>query len=266
LGISVEDVRAYVNFVKSGVGITHEDELVKALEILANKIHPLALGNVERFLSQSRMIAGKILRTHMKRADDHTIKEIVENMASKLYFHGHPINRQEAKNDLKLKVVEPPMELEEAMWKLYLDFEEEFDNTKVFNPAADLAAMPAPGTPPAPAAQPGATAPPSQAAPIAAPPGPKIKVHELVHAMIESEELSSRHFTKRRYIHMGMVMTPAGPAPQILEEFLEQGWTHSVAAPAVPPPQPSSSGPAGAQAAVPKPAKKPARKPRRSKG
>jgi len=57
LGISVEDVKAYVNFVKNTVGITHEDELVRAFEILANKVHPLALGNVERFLAQSRMIA-----------------------------------------------------------------------------------------------------------------------------------------------------------------------------------------------------------------
>lgn len=91
IGISVEDVRAYVNFIKSTVGITHEDELIKAIEILANNVHPLALGNVERFLSQSRMIAKKILRTHMKDADEHTINTIVENMASKLYFHGHPI-------------------------------------------------------------------------------------------------------------------------------------------------------------------------------
>src|SRR5947208_9165552 len=57
LGISVEDVRAYVSFVKETVGITHEDELVKALEALTAKVHPLALGNVERFISQSRMIA-----------------------------------------------------------------------------------------------------------------------------------------------------------------------------------------------------------------
>src|SRR5439155_4349489 len=32
LGISVEDVTAYVNFIKETVGITHEDELVRAIE------------------------------------------------------------------------------------------------------------------------------------------------------------------------------------------------------------------------------------------
>ena len=158
----------YINFVKSSVGISHEDELVKAVEILANKVHPLALGNVERFLSQSRMIAKKILRTHMKDADDHAIKEIVENMASKLYFHGHPINRQEAKDDLKLKVLtEIPPELETAMWSLYRDYEEEFENLSVFNPAGDLAAMS--GAPPTiPAPPPAAPAPaPTTARPAA---------------------------------------------------------------------------------------------------
>ena len=66
----------------------HDDELIKAIEILAQKVHPLALGNVERFISQTRMIARKILKTHMEAdADEHRIEEIVENMASKLYFH-----------------------------------------------------------------------------------------------------------------------------------------------------------------------------------
>ncbi len=113
LGISVEDVKAYVNFIKETVGITHEDELVRVIEVLAQKVHPLALGNVERFISQSRLIARKILRTHMSESDDHAINQIVENMASKLYFHGHPINRQEAKNDLGLKVcLDLPAQLE----------------------------------------------------------------------------------------------------------------------------------------------------------
>jgi hypothetical protein len=55
LGISVEDLRAYINFIKNTVGITHEDELVKTIEILAQQVHPLALGNVERFVLQLRI-------------------------------------------------------------------------------------------------------------------------------------------------------------------------------------------------------------------
>jgi len=205
LGISVEDVKAYVNFIKSGVGITHEDELVKAIEVLANKVHPLALGNVERFVSQSRMIAAKILRTHMSDVSEHTINEIVENMASKLYFHGHPINRQEAKTDLHLKILtDLSPELEAAIWELYLDFEAELENQSVFNPAADLAAMPAPTQ------------------------GAKTKKYSLVHAIVESGNVASRHITERRY---QLIQGPQPGQMGIQEEILSQGWNHSVEPP-----------------------------------
>jgi hypothetical protein len=198
----VEDVTAYVHFIKKTVGITHEDELVRAVEILANKVHPLALGNVERFLSQSRMIARKILRTHMKEADAHTIEEIIENMASKLYFHGHPINRQEAKHDLRLKVnVDLTSELEAAIWDLYKEYEAEFENLSTFYPPADLAVLT------------GGPAPPQEE-------------YELVHVMVESARLSSKLTTRRRFTLL------AGPQPggQVLqEEILGQGWSHSSA-------------------------------------
>ncbi len=68
LGISVEDVKAYINFVKSTVGITAQEQLVKALELLGAQVHPLALGNVERFLQQSRMVGRKIRRFQVRSA------------------------------------------------------------------------------------------------------------------------------------------------------------------------------------------------------
>ena len=136
VGISVEDVKAYVNFVKETVGITHEDELVRLVEILANKVHPLALGNVERFLSQSRMIARKLLKTHLDNVSECDIEDIIESLASKLYFHGHPINRHEADQELHLPVKQASDGVDDLMWKLYLDFEEEFQNRQPFQPYA----------------------------------------------------------------------------------------------------------------------------------
>lgn len=141
LGISVEDVISYISFVKEDVGIHHEDELIKSLEFLAgeNKIHPLALGNVKRFYAQSRMMAKKLLELHMdKKKEEHKINEIADSLNSKLYFHGHPINRQEAKEKLGLKVKNNPDGLEDAMWKLYLSYEQEMQLEKVFNPSVEL--------------------------------------------------------------------------------------------------------------------------------
>ncbi len=213
IGISVEDVRAYVGFIKDTVGITHEDELVQAIKILAEKVHPLALGNVERFVMQSRLIAKKILKTHMRESsNDHEISEIVETMASKLYFHGHPINRREAKEDLHLKVAENlPERLETLMWNLYQDFENELRNQDVFNPVSVLA----------------------NAQNNAQPGQPVTQSVTLLHAIIESSQRSSAYETNRRYTQL-----PIQPGQiAIQEDLLSQGWRHSTApAPATPPP------------------------------
>lgn len=212
LGISVEDVRAYIGFIKETVGITHEDELIQAVRVLAEKVHPLALGNVERFVMQSRMIATKILKTHMREdTADHKISQIVETMASKLYFHGHPINRIEARNDLRLKVAESvDSGLEKAMWDLYVDFENDFRNQDQFNPHSSLVNAPL------------------------TPSGTREHQEVMLHAVIESICRSSAYRTTRRYT---LLPTPPGQVA-IQEDPLTQGWNHSLVpspAPANPP-------------------------------
>jgi hypothetical protein len=42
--ISVEDVSAYFELIKEDIGVQHEDELIRAVIALTDKIHPLALG------------------------------------------------------------------------------------------------------------------------------------------------------------------------------------------------------------------------------
>jgi hypothetical protein len=204
VGISVEDVTAYVNFIKETVGITHEDELIKAIEILANKVHPLALGNVERFIAQSRMIARKILRTHMRRANDHSIDEIIENMASRLYFHGHPINRREAKEDLRLKVAtDLSQELEDAIWALYRNYEDEFQNLTPFYPPADLMPLALATNP--------------------SPTGPVSVDYDLLMTAIESGQLSSK-YTVRKRVSLAL---PQPSQRMLWEDVLAQGWVHT---------------------------------------
>jgi hypothetical protein len=133
VGINVEDVASYIAFVKDFVEIRHEDELIQALSSLTNNVHPLALGNVHRFYAQSRMMARKLLKLHMPDPkDEHVIEEIAEILTSKLFFHGHPINRKEAAS-LKLKIEEPPQYVEERMWSLYKDYETEMKLREPFN-------------------------------------------------------------------------------------------------------------------------------------
>jgi hypothetical protein len=190
--ISVEDVSAYFKLVKEDVGINHEDELIQAFAPLANQIHPLALGNVQRHHQQSRLMAKKLLLTHMGKPGqpdkDHDIETIIDHLKSKLFFHGHPINRREAREDLKLAVKDAPAEVEDLMWALYLQYEDVLQMATPFSfsheldqaaasaaaagpPAEDHPADPPVAAPPAeaPPADPPAAAPPA-GPPVAAPP------------------------------------------------------------------------------------------------
>jgi hypothetical protein len=222
IGISVEDVKAYINFIKSTVGIQHGDELVKTIEILAQKVHPLALGNVERFLSQSRLIAKKILLTHMKDSTEHIVDEIIDNLASKLFFHGHPINRREAKDELKLKVaVNPSPDLETAMWSLYKDFETELENRVIFDPLSTiLSSLPNPPPPPQNMPQGGwplSIVPPGTFATL------KVKT-----SVVESTKMSSCFEQDIRFVVAG---TGQNLEPLVRQETLAQAWQETPAPP-----------------------------------
>jgi len=142
-GISVEDVTAYIALIKEDAGIHHEDELVQAFKLLAERVHPLALGNVKRSLSQSRMMARKLLALHMSKSEDeHKIEEIVDSLTSKLFYHGHPINRREAKEQIGLRtVVDPPSKIEKLMWDLYLQYETEMKLEQPFMQAHEFVAQ-----------------------------------------------------------------------------------------------------------------------------
>ncbi len=217
VGISVEDVKAYVNFVKETVGITHEDELVQMLAILATKVHPLALGNVERFISQSRMIARKLLNTHMDNVSERDIEDIVESLASRLYFHGHPINRAEAERELKLKIAQDvPANLEDAIWRLYADYENQFQNREPFQPWVELASQLQPWTLPA----------------AAQPPQPQLatQTSTLPLTIVESRTLSSIQVVTKRFTLIAQV----GQPDQRRDETVALGWTRTQA-PAQPP-------------------------------
>jgi hypothetical protein len=148
--ISVEDVTAFFRLVKEDVGITHEDELVQALIALTNKIHPLAIGNVQRHHNQSRLIARKLLRVHMNKSEEHEVEKLIDNLKSNLFFHGHPINRKEAKDDLNLKAEAPSAEVEALMWDLYLEYEKDLKLKEPFNFLREMELK----SPPPPASEP----------------------------------------------------------------------------------------------------------------
>jgi hypothetical protein len=136
--ISVEDVSAYFKLIKDEVGIRHEDELIAAVSAMTEKVHPLALGNVQRSHNQSRMMARKLLKMRSSNTLDHEIEQLIETLKSNLFFHGHPISRHEAREDLKLPIVDPTPEAESLMWKLYREYESTMKMDEPFQPLREL--------------------------------------------------------------------------------------------------------------------------------
>src|SRR5262249_428960 len=142
--------------------------------------------------------------------DEHVMDEIIENMASKLYFHGHAINRVEAKEELKLKVLsELPAGLESTMWDLYKDYEDEFQNHLPNNPLGELMNLVLALN--AKIVDPQALNKPTQ-----------IK-QKLRIAAIESSRFHSKYHLEQRFLYLG---TGQNLEPLIRQDVISQGWGH----------------------------------------
>ncbi len=85
-------------------------------------------------------MATKLLSLHMDNNEQgHKISEIVESLTSKLFYHGHPINRHEAKDEIGIPTVEfPPENVEASMWDLFLEYESEMSLDVPFDPPMDF--------------------------------------------------------------------------------------------------------------------------------
>ena len=64
LPVSVEDMVGFLELARKEIGLNTEEAKVSVLNILANKVHPLALGAVYRAREQTSSLARRLLATH----------------------------------------------------------------------------------------------------------------------------------------------------------------------------------------------------------
>jgi hypothetical protein len=99
--------------------------LLDVVKELTGKVHPLALGNVERVYLQIRVLAEKLLSLHMDpKTNTSKIKEIIEALTKKFYSHVHAITRKEAIPLLGDWVRSPTEEEEQIIWDLFNSYAE----------------------------------------------------------------------------------------------------------------------------------------------
>ncbi|MBA1334534.1 MAG: hypothetical protein HPY66_2383 [Firmicutes bacterium] len=139
LPINVEDVYSFFSIAKDVVGIRDDDALAKIFTGLTEHVHPLAVGAIHRTYSLIRLIARKLLLTHMDASEEARIDDIINNLTEKLFAHNYMISRKEAREALKLPVSCCGCELERTMWKLYEHYKNDLLLDRPFIPekAAD---------------------------------------------------------------------------------------------------------------------------------
>lgn len=134
MGISVEDVVAYREFILTQFGFKKDDinsscesthQLLKPfLEKLTSQVHPLALGSIHRVQQQGRRLARELLT--LNTTENNGIDEIIEKLSSKFYSHLHMINRSEAKDLLGDRVEFASDELAGLLDELLRRYEQDF--------------------------------------------------------------------------------------------------------------------------------------------
>jgi len=119
--LSVETVASFKELVVADWGMKGEDALVAAFRMLAEKVHPMALGDVFRARQQIEHLARKLLNSH--RSDD--IQGIITTLTKDLGSHDYLISRTEARTLLGSQVAEDGEEIEALVWDLFKDFSHE---------------------------------------------------------------------------------------------------------------------------------------------
>ena len=123
LGISVEDVTAYISLAREAAKISEQDRIIDVFNELSKQLHPLALGNVYRQHTRIRMVATNLLKSHMKgEKNEAKVTKIVEIMTEKLYIHTHFINRRETRKIIGLNVRDLECNVEKLMWDLFQNY------------------------------------------------------------------------------------------------------------------------------------------------
>jgi hypothetical protein len=120
--VGVEDVSAYLDFIKHRVGIDDQAVLGHLTAQLARQVQPLTVGTIQREYLNIRIVAEKLLKTRKEELEPEKVQELVRTLTQEIYSHGHAIGRREAK-ELGLPVIYAPADVESAMWNLYEQYE-----------------------------------------------------------------------------------------------------------------------------------------------
>ncbi len=133
--VGVESVAGFKKLVREEWRLD-EEGTANAFSLLAQKVNPVLLGDLQRSKEQIVRLATTLMKLHSSETD--RIKNVVELLATGLGSHDYLIGVEEAREEVKLFVADENTELEELILNLYEDFSEEMELGIPFNPALDV--------------------------------------------------------------------------------------------------------------------------------
>ena len=135
--VAVESVAGFKKLVREEWRLDQEGT-TRAFSLLAEKVNPLLLGDLQRSKEQIVRLATNLMKLNAKPLDTDKIASIVETLATGLGSHDYLIGAREARKEVKLHVCEENLELENLILSLYEDFAEEMELGIPFNPVFEL--------------------------------------------------------------------------------------------------------------------------------
>lgn len=139
LPVSVEDVTGYFSLL-ARFGCERPNEKMEGFRELTRKVHPLALGAVNRLLDETKLVGLRLLNTRAKPFSEEENNHIIKQLSSEVYSHNHAINRTEAVKYLGLRHVKKAEDarIDDLLWQLYTEYRDLFEFEAPFLPEEHL--------------------------------------------------------------------------------------------------------------------------------
>jgi ClpP class serine protease len=134
LSVSVEFIQGYFGLATEELGISDQQNKTAVFLKLAEKIHPLVLGQAFRVRSQIQSLARKLLAGKM---DESKVESIVAFLCADSGSHDYPIHRREAESH-GLPIEKPSPGLYQLIQEIYNAIEEEIQTALPLDAASFL--------------------------------------------------------------------------------------------------------------------------------
>lgn len=126
-----EDLKNFIEYAKKDIGISDQEQLAKAFELVCKEVGAIPIGVAKRGSQLALSMGEQLLSLHM--TDANKAKAIAEALNSSFYHHGYPLGPKEVEK-IGLPVTKPDNELKTLLWDVWKDFEQEMNCSVPFDP------------------------------------------------------------------------------------------------------------------------------------